>query len=806
MLNNINEFRKAMREAGLTPPDAIEPGTLHRFPGIDKGKGNEAGWCRMFADGLGGVYGDWSNDLSASWQAARSAAFTPAERDALNRQIADARASAEAERKQRQSEAAAKAVSIWQAATPAPSDHAYLVRKGIKPHGAKLHNGALVIAVREGADIHSAQFIGEDGAKRFLTDGRVAGGYFSIGTTKAAAALCIAEGFATGATLHEITGYPVAVAFNAGNLEAVALAMRAKLPDMQIIVCADDDPTQGNPGRTKATAAALSIGAKLALPDFGETRPEGATDFNDLATHCGAEAVKRAIEAATIPLRETYQAASVMASNDDMEAWPEPLALPNALPAVQAFDFDLLPDSLRPWIEDIAERVQCPPDFPAVGAMISLAAVVGRKIGIRPKRQDDWLEVPNLWGAIIGRPGVMKSPALRESMRPLVKLEAREREQFEAAYDEWKQGQELHKLKREAVKANIVKAMKKGDEVDASELASSIEEEPKARRYVVNDCSVEALGEILQANPNGTLAYRDELIGLLKSLDKEGNEGARGFFLSAWSGTDSYTFDRIGRGLNMRIEACCLSLLGSIQPAVIGGYLRQTVATGGGDGLLSRFQLMVWPDIGGEWRNIDRWPDSEARAQAFATFERLDSLDPAAIGATLEDGAIPYLRFDPEAAQIFGEWRATFERTLREGNEHPAIESHLSKYRKLVPALALLIHLADNTSGLIGSRALFKALAWLEYLESHARRAYASIAQAEAESARALLRRIKAGEVASPFLPRDVYRKGWANLSTEETHEAVRYLCDFDYLRSEEVKTGGRDKKAIWINPKLRAA
>jgi putative DNA primase/helicase len=314
MLNNINEFRNAMRAAGLAPPDAIEPGTLHRFPGIDKGKGNEAGWCRMFADGLGGVYGDWSNDLNASWQAARSAPFTPAEREALNRQIAEARASAEAERKQRQSEAAAKAVSIWQAATPAPSDHAYLVRKGIKPHGAKLHNGALVIAVREGADIHSAQFIGDDGTKRFLTDGRVAGGYFSIGTTKGAAALCIAEGFATGATLHEITGYPVAVAFNAGNLEAVALAMRAKLPDMPIILCGELDPT----GLTKSRAAALAIGARLALPDFGETRPEGATDFNDLATHSGAEAVKAAIEAATIPARETYQAASFTASNDDM--------------------------------------------------------------------------------------------------------------------------------------------------------------------------------------------------------------------------------------------------------------------------------------------------------------------------------------------------------------------------------------------------------------------------------------------------------------------------------------------------------
>jgi len=95
------------------------------------------------------------------------------------------------------------------------------------------------------------------------------------------------------------------------------------------------------------------------------------------------------------------------------------------------------------------------------------------------------------------------------------------------------------------------------------------------------------------------LAYRDELVSLLKSLDKEGNEGARGFYLTAWSANEGYTFDRIGRGLNLRIDACCLSLLGTTQPAAIGSYLADAVATGGGDGLLSRFGMMVWPDISG---------------------------------------------------------------------------------------------------------------------------------------------------------------------------------------------------------------
>lgn len=487
-------------------------------------------------------------------------------------------------------------------------------------------------------------------------------------------------------------------------------------------------------------------------------------------------------------------------------AWPDPMPLPDALPPVKAFDFDLLPDALRPWIQDIAERVQCPPDFPAVGAMISLSAVVGRKIGIRPKRRDDWLEVPNLWGAIVGRPGVMKSPALREAMRPLRKLEVAALENFDVEVSEWQRQHELFKLKREAERSNVVKAFKKGETVGSDALAGEFaDDEPHARRYVVNDCSVEALGEILRFNPNGTLAYRDELVGLLKSLDKEGNEGARGFFLSAWSGTEGYVFDRIGRGLNLRIDACCLSLLGSIQPAVIGTYLRQAVAGAGDDGLLSRFQLLVWPDIAGEWRDVDRRPDTEAKATANQTFERLDTLDPSTIGATAEDGGIPYLRFDEAAQELFSEWRASFEHRIRSGNDHAAFESHLAKYRKLVPALALLIHLADHAGGAIGETALLKALAWAEYLESHARRAYASVTQAEAESARVLLARIRRGEVPDPFGPRNVYLKHWAYLSNpEEVHQAVRLLGDLDYLREERQETGGRPKALYWINPKAR--
>ncbi len=222
------EFIDAIRAAGLIPPSHIEPEKLYRFPGADKRSGNTAGWCKLFADGLGGVYGDFSQDFSASWQAVRSTPISATQRMAFNRQIAESKAISDTERKERQSNAALKAMAIWRDAVPAKHDHPYLLRKGIKAHGARLYNGALVIPLRDGTAIHSLQFISADGTKRFLTDGRIKGCYFSIGSTKDKPAICIAEGFATGATIHEATGYPVAVAFNAGNLEAVAMAMRAK--------------------------------------------------------------------------------------------------------------------------------------------------------------------------------------------------------------------------------------------------------------------------------------------------------------------------------------------------------------------------------------------------------------------------------------------------------------------------------------------------------------------------------------------------------------------------------------------------
>ena len=126
---------------------------------------------------------------------------------------------------------------------------------------------------------------------------------------------------------------------------------------------------------------------------------------------------------------------------------------------------------------------------------------------------------------------------------------------------------------------------------------------------LTNDTTVEKLGELLAANPNGLLVFRDELTGWLRQLDKDGQEGARSFTSKAWGGKGSYVFDRIGRS-TLHIDSACVSILGGIQPGPLIDYVSAANGQGrGADGLLQRFQLIVWPDDPGTWRNVDRWPE-----------------------------------------------------------------------------------------------------------------------------------------------------------------------------------------------------
>ena len=345
-------------------------------------------------------------------------------------------------------------------------------------------------------------------------------------------------------------------------------------------------------------------------------------------------------------------------------------------------------------------------------------------------------------------------------------------------------------------------------------LAIDKEETPSLKRYIVNDTSAASLGELHRQNHNGLLVYRDELVSLLKTLERDDNSEARGFYLTGWNGDSPYTFDRIGRGMNLHIPAVCLSLLGSTQPGRISKFIKAAVNGGtGDDGLLQRFGLVVWPDTGSTWKDVDRWPDNDAKREAFKIFNYLDNIDPIGIHVAQDTGydggpdGIPYLRFDDEGLNLFREWRSDLETRLRSGDLHPALESHLAKYRKLVPGLALIIHLTNGYSGPIGRDAVLKALAWSEYLESHARRIYGYVSDVGIKAAECLLTKITKGKLQDEFTARDIYRNQWHLLTDREiVQKAIDELVDADCIREKEMQGGGRPKIIYLINPKLEVS
>ena len=483
---------------------------------------------------------------------------------------------------------------------------------------------------------------------------------------------------------------------------------------------------------------------------------------------------------------------------------------PTGLPSVLPFDYNLLPGTLRDWVSDIAERMQCPPDFPAVTAMIALAGTVGRQVGIRPKRFDDWTVVPNLWAALIGRPSMMKTPPLKATLQPLDILNGAEIESYTQRYAEFEKEREVGRLRKSVLERKIKAAIRAGK--DYGHLSAEMAEidrmlKPIRRRYVVNDCTVRALGQILSENPYGVIAVRDELIGLLKFLESVGQESSRAFFLEGWDGNGAHEIDRIGRG-NVRIEGVCISLIGTIQPGPLQQYLRDAVEGGSGDdGLMQRFQLAVWPDDPSEWKNIDRKPDQSAANTVYDVFSNLNKLTPEMIGAEFnifDYRAIPYLRFSDTAQGLFTEWMVARENRLRQGLEDSAMESHMTKFRSLIPSLALLIHLAEFYTGPVNHDALERAIGWGDYLLSHARRIYASAQMAGNRSEDLLANKIQHGHLEDGFTVRDVYTRHWTDLDDRlQIEQDLQQLTEYGWVRPEKPATGGRPTIKYRINPKL---
>lgn len=487
---------------------------------------------------------------------------------------------------------------------------------------------------------------------------------------------------------------------------------------------------------------------------------------------------------------------------------PEPIH--EVLSPVLPCPVDSLPCSIKIWMNEIADQMQIPIDYLAAPFVVFAGSVIGRKRALLMRSGTEWIEYPNLWGMIIGRPSLMKSPAMSAMQAPLHALAESSLKNFEKDIKAYRKKMELWKIHKKAAdevyKKEIKEALENNTSVNDRDLPV-LEEEPKEpvrKRHKTDDPTVEKLGELLIDNPHGLLLFRDELKGWLLSFEKIGRENDRQFYLESWSGKKDFDVDRIGRG-SLHIPALMLSIFGSIQPGPLSQYVRTAVKGGNGDdGFLQRFQLMVWPDISPEFNIINTPLNKENVERVKMTFELLDQLPYS------QNGESVILKFDEEGQALFDSWQHQLENHLRKASLPVHLEAHFAKYKKLVASLCIIFeHLKmasqEKAPFIIQVETLKNVLQWVKYFESHAYRIYGSSVNAVPKTALQLLTHIKKGDLAIPFSVRDVYHgHHWSGLTNSaEVEEVLEYLCEKGYLASANLQANGHPTRKYWAHPKI---
>jgi len=399
-----NKIRSAMVWRGIDPPDQIIiDSEIHRF-GKDK-----SCWYIFFQDGIcAGTFGDWRTGETHNWCEKLEREITQEEKEANQIRIEQAKIKRDAEKAIAQEEAKQKANKIWESSV-AVTDHPYLTTKRISAHGIRASRDSLVIPLyNNSGEICSLQFIDKEGNKRFLSNGQVKDCYYRIG--KANGNICIAEGFATAATIHQATGYAVIVAFNAGKLLDCAKFIRDRLPSANIIICADVD--QNGIGIEKATLAAEAIDGIVVYP---EGLPEGKTDFNDLAEIRGLEAVRNTIIKSPSTVNDILDS-DIKYSNVDL---------------LQYIDDDHVLKQLSLYI---AEKTSLPPSTVFLCGLGVFSAISCRKYSVSYQDKE---KLPIGLYVVTEQPsGTGKSRCLKTFQKPFYEMSARIHDKIMVEYNE----------------------------------------------------------------------------------------------------------------------------------------------------------------------------------------------------------------------------------------------------------------------------------------------------------------------------------------------------------------------------------
>jgi hypothetical protein len=510
--------------------------------------------------------------------------------------------------------------------------------------------------------------------------------------------------------------------------------------------------------------------------------------------------------------------------------WGDVRPLPPLTEPVPPLPAELLPQPLSEWIQAEARAAGLPLEMIAAPVLIGAGGMLAAGVKLRNAPNTPALPA-NLWGAVCGPPSVKKTHAVNLGAAPLNRAQRLAFEQLDAQRSalETERGKAAAVL--EALEAQLKRALKGGarapempsDEelTGAREALREAEQALKPVRHVVNDPTVEKLGEILRDNPQGVTVVRDELTGWLAGFDKAGREQERAFYLEAANGTGSYTFDRLARG-TVHIPLICAGVLGGIQPGPLADLL--DAQRGAGDGLLQRFQVFIWPDAFPAFdQAAQREPiNGAAREGAAAVLDALTTLTPEGLGSTYPSGGAAPLTYTPAAQAVYDAWEVQHAAQVRDMGKGEAYRAHLGKLPGTFARLALIFHALDVAAlggahphpSKVGEESASLAWLWCDYLTTHARKLWREGRRMDVLDARAVLRFVERGRVLDGQKVAEVRRalsEAREALTGPRLDAALRVLEECGAVRVEVStppagKGGGRPVKTLRLHPDALAA
>jgi putative DNA primase/helicase len=618
----------------------------------------------------------------------------------------------------------------------APVEKVGLARKGVQAHGLRVYRGALVVPARDAAGVlHGLQFIGASGTKRFLKGARVQGLYCLVGEQRddgcgepSAAArdvVCVVEGFATGASVHEATGHTVAVAFHAGNLAAVARAVLDRHPQASIVVCADDDrDTPSNPGLTHARQAALAAGGLLAIPDFGPDRPAGASDFNDLHRHRGLSAVLTAVRAAGVPsagMTGAEHGGSYAAAD-----WPEPEPMTEPLDPLP-YPAEALPPLLRDAVREAQAFVQAPMALVACSALATLSVAAQGLVNVR---RDHQLAGPvSLYLLAVADSGERKStcdtifgPALRdwESGRmTAIAPDLAARDAALAAFEAKKAGT-LDAIKHKRRRSQDT--AKEERELDA--LARDAPPSVTVPRLLYADATPEALALATGWPTGGVLSAEAGAVFGAHGMGYDTILRNLALLNVLWDG-GAIAIDRRSKpSFQLRDRRLTFGLMA--QPEALRGFLERAGTLPRGTGFIARF-LIAWPASTQGTRAYRPAPVAMPAVERFG--QRITALLDAPLATDARGGLTPtVLDLSPAAHAAWVRLHDLVERGLGTGCDYQAVRDVAAKAAENAARLAALFHVLEHgPAGTIGADHILGAEAIVRWHLHEARRLLAEL-------------------------------------------------------------------------------